>query len=163
MVRVLRALANENRFVIFKNLQKGSSYATEMNGPLKISRPALGKHVRILINEGLVEQTHEIERGKAKTVYKLTDFGVNLSERINKLTMDIEAITSQKDMELHENLMDIDAQINSTKAILKGLEKSAKNNEISPQDYSSLKSDYNKQLNLLKKKERELKQRLGKK
>lgn len=163
LVRILRALANENRFIVFKNLQKGRCYATELNGPLKISRPALGKHVRILINEGLVEQKHVIEGGTAKTVYELTDFGANFAERINKLTMDIEAITSQITRRFHEELLDINTQINSTKAILKGLEKRIKNKELSPQVHTKLKNDYRKTLDTLMKKQRELKERLSEK
>ena len=71
-------------------------------------------------------------------------------------------MTSKINRELQEELLDVNAQISSMKAILRGLEKRVKNNEISPQDYSSLKSDYDKKLDSLKKREKELKQRLDK-
>ena len=134
-----------------------------MNGPLKISRPALGKHVRVLINEGLVEQKHVVERGTAKAVYEITDFGRKIIGKIRSFTEDMEAMTSEINREFQEELLDVNAQISSMKAILRGLEKRVKNNEISPQDYSSLKSDYDKKLDSLKKREKELKQRLDKK
>lgn len=130
---------------------------------MKISRPALGKHVRSLINEGLVEQKHVVERGTAKAVYEITDFGRKILGKIRSFTEDMEAMTSKINRELQEELLDVNAQISSMKVILKGLEKRVKNNEISPQDYSSLKSDYDKKLDSLKKREKELKQRLGKK
>jgi len=74
----------------------------------------------------------------------------------------MEAMTSKINREFQEELLDVNAQISSMKAILRGLEKRVKNNEISPQDYSSLKSDYDKKLDSLKKREKELKQRLDK-
>jgi len=130
---------------------------------LKISRPALGKHVRALINEGLVEQKHVVEGGTAKAVYELTDFGKKIIEKVRSFTEDMEAMTSINNRELQEELMDVNAQISSMKAILRELEKRVKNNEISHQDYLSLKSDYDKKLDSLKKREKELKQRLDKK
>jgi predicted ArsR family transcriptional regulator len=130
---------------------------------LKISRPALGKHVRTLINEGLVKQKHVVEGGTAKAVYELTDFGKKIIEKVRSFTEDMEAMTSKIIIEVEEELMEVNVQISSMKAILKGLEKRMNNNEISPQDYSSLKSDYDKKLDSLKKREKELKQRLDKK
>lgn len=160
LVKILRALANENRFIIFKNLQKGPCFATELNGPLKISRPALGKHVRILINEELVEQKHVVESGTVKTFYELTDFGRNIAEKINEFTKDIDDVTGQINRDLNEELIDIDAQIISTNRILKGLEKRLKNYQISRQGYESLKSDYVKKLSDLGRRRRELKKRV---
>lgn len=130
---------------------------------MKISRPALGKHVRALINEGLVEQKHIVERGTAKAVYEITDFGRKIIGKIRSFTEDMEAMTSKINREFQEELLDVNAQISSMKAILRGLEKRVKNNDISPQDYSSLKSDYDKKLDSLKTREKELKQRLDKK
>ena len=163
LIRILRAIGNDNRYIIFKNLEKGPVYAADMNGPLKISRPALGKHVRSLINEGLVEQKHVVEGGTAKALYEITDFGTKIIGKIKSFTEDMEALSSEIKSELQEELLDINAQISSTKAILRGLEKRVKNKEISPQDCSSLKSDYDKKLDSLKKREKELKQRLDKK
>ena len=163
LVRVLRALANENRFIIFHNLQRGPFYATELNSALNISRPALGKHVRILIKEGLVEQKHVVKGGTAKTVYGLTDFGSKISERINGLTEGIGDLTIQITKELDEKLTEVNIQINSTETILKNLENRLKNKEIPSKDYSSLKTDYEKTLSKLKKEQKELKERLRKK
>jgi len=159
LVRILRALANENRFIVFKNLQMGPCFATELNGPLNISRPALGKHVRVLINEELVEQKHVVESGTVKTIYELTDFGRNIAEKINEFTKDIEDVTSKIHMKLSEDLMVIDAQINSTREILKGLEKRLKNYKISRHVYDSLKSDYEKKISDLGRRRREMKKR----
>ena len=129
---------------------------------MKISRPALGKHVRALINEGLVEQKHVVEGGTAKAVYEITDFGRKIIGKIRSFTEDMAVMTSKINRELQEELLDVNAQISSMKAILRGLEKRVKNNEISTQDYSSLKSDYDKKLDSLKKREKEIKQRLEK-
>jgi len=110
-----------------------------------------------------VEQKHVVEGGTAKAIYELTDFGKKIIEKVRSFTEDMEAITSINNRDLQEELMDVNAQISSIKAILKGLEKRVKNNEISHQDYLSLKSDYDKKLDSLKKREKEIKQRLDKK
>ncbi len=130
---------------------------------MKISRPALGKHVRALINEGLVEQKHVVEGGTAKAVYEITDFGRKTIGKIRSFTEDMEVMTSKINRELQEELLDVNAQISSIKVTIKGLEKRVKNNEISSQDYSSFKSDYDKTLDSLKKREKELKERLKEK
>ena len=160
LIRILRAIGNNNRYIIFKNLEEGPIYAADLNGPLKISRPALGKHVRSLISEGLVEQEHIVEGGTAKAVYEMTDFGKKIIGKIKSFTEDMEVISNEISSELREELLDVNVQISSMKSILRRLEKRVKNNEISPQDYSSLKSDYDNKLDSLKKREKELKQRL---
>lgn len=163
LVRILRALANENRFIILHNLQRGPLYATELNIALKISRPALGKHVRILIKEGLAEQKHVVEGGTAKTVYELTDFGSKISERVNGLTEGIGDLKSQITSELREKLTEVNIQIKSIDEILKGIETRFKNKEITSKDYSSLKSDYEKTLTSLKKRQKALRERVKEK
>lgn len=110
-----------------------------------------------------MKQKHVVEGGTAKAVYELTDFGKKIIEKVRSFTEDMEAMTSKIIIEVEEELMEVNVQISSMKAILKGLEKRMNNNEISPQDYSSLKSDYDKKLDSLKKREKELKQRLDKK
>lgn len=161
LVRLLRALANENRLLIFKNLQKGWCYATKLNEAIKISRPALGKHVRILIGEKLVEQNYVIENGTGRATYKLTDFGEKIAKKMNSLSDDIELIANQIVNELQEELMDVNAQINSSNKVLKELEKRLKKKEISKQDYDNLKVDYEEKINELKKRRRELQNELG--
>jgi len=159
-MRLLRALGNENRFILFKNLQKGQCYATELSNVLKISRPALGKHVGILIGEGLVEQNHVIEHGAAKAVYELSSLGESIAKKMNMLTDDIESITAQIVKEMREELMDINAQINGSKNVLKELERKLDKKEISNQDYESLKAEYNKSLDELKVRKLELENNL---
>ena len=156
-VRLLRALANENRFIIFKTLQKNPQYATELNTALGISRPALGKHVRILIREGLVEQKYVFEKGTAKAVYELTVFGTKIAEGMKEFMENVEDISKEVVKTYRGELMDVNAQISSTYSILKGLEKKMKNKEISFQDYRTLKADYEKKINLLQKRRNKLK------
>jgi predicted transcriptional regulator len=160
LTRLLRALGNENRLLIFKNLQNGQCYATELSNALKISRPALGKHVRVLIGEKLAEQNHVVENGSAKAIYELTDFGEKIAVKINALTEDIEAITNQIVNELHSECMDVNAQINSSNKVLKDIKKKLKNKEISYQDYEYLKKDYEKKIKELKKRRDELNNKL---
>jgi DNA-binding MarR family transcriptional regulator len=157
LIRILRALGNNNRYIIFKNLEDGPRYAATLNEPLKISRPALGKHARRLIVEGLIEQKHVVEGGTAKTVYELTEFGKKIIEDVRNLTDDLGVVRARA---LREELMEVNAQINSMKTILNGLEMRVKNNEISSEDHSILKSDYDKKLDILKKRENEIRLRL---
>lgn len=161
LVRLLRALSNENRLIIFKNLQDGRCYATELSNALKISRPALGKHVGILIGEGIVEQNHVIENGAAKAIYELTDFGKKIVEKLNALTNDVESITTQITNELQEELMDVNAQISSSNKVLKELEKRMKKKDMPGHDYENLKVEYEKKIDELKKRRRELQNKLG--
>ena len=104
-----------------------------------------------------------VESGTAKAVYELSDFGKKIREKLKGFAEEMDALTNTIDRDLREALMDVTVQAGSMKSILNGLEKQLKNKEISPQDYSSLKSEYDNKLTSLKKKEKEIKLRLDKK
>jgi DNA-binding HxlR family transcriptional regulator len=161
LVRILRALANENRFIVFKNLQNDRHFATKLNAALNISRPALAKHVRILRDVKLVEQTHDVETGTVKTVYELTDFGKKIGEKIRGLTTDIEDISRQIKRDLNAELIDVNAHIRSTDLIVKGLEQRRKNKAITFREYEVLKSEYEHKRDDMQRRRQDLQKRLG--
>ena len=161
LVRILRALANENRFIVFKNLQEDRQYAADLNAALSISRPALAKHVRILREVRLVEQTHDMETGRVKTAYILTEFGRKIGEQIQGLTTAIGDISRQITRDLQEELIDVNAQIRSTEIVLRGLEQRRKNQAITSQEYEELTAEYKQKRDDMRRRQRDLQRRLG--
>ena len=161
LVRLLRALANENRFIVFKNLQSDRHYATDLNAALNISRPALTKHIRILRDVKLIEQTHDVDTGTVKTVYELTDFGRKIGEKIQGLTADIEDISRQITRDLREQLVDVTAHIRSIEVTLKGLAQRWQAQAITPGEYEDLKAGYERQREEMRERRRDLQRRLG--
>ena len=54
VVRILKALSDENRFKVFNILLKGETCACELLDELDIAQPTLSRHMRILVGSGLV-------------------------------------------------------------------------------------------------------------
>ena len=54
IVKMLKALSDENRFKVFNMLLKGETCACELLDKLDIAQPTLSRHMRILVDSGLV-------------------------------------------------------------------------------------------------------------
>lgn len=54
---VFRALGDRTRRKILSRLSTGSAMVTELAEPFDMSLPAVGKHLRVLENAGLVQRT----------------------------------------------------------------------------------------------------------
>lgn len=55
--RVFRALGDKTRRQLLSMLARGSAKVTELARPFDMSLPAVGKHLRVLENAGLVRRT----------------------------------------------------------------------------------------------------------
>ena len=55
--RVFRALGDRTRRQLLATLAQGSAKVTELARPFDMSLPAVGKHLRVLENAGLVRRT----------------------------------------------------------------------------------------------------------
>lgn len=58
-VRIFKALADENRIEIIKQLQNGEKYGLEILEELSITQPNLSHHMKILCDAGIVESRKE--------------------------------------------------------------------------------------------------------
>lgn len=160
LVRTLRALGEEKRFLIFKNLRTGPCYAGGLTNALKISRAALEKHVRRLIQAKLVKKKLLIEGGRTKAIFELTDFARSIAEEIEGIIIDIGEVEARLVDELKEGLTEVTAQMESIVVIMRGLEDRLRNGEISPEDYDRLKSRYERQRSELRSKADRLRKKL---
>jgi DNA-binding transcriptional ArsR family regulator len=62
MEAVLRALADESRRALLKNLAGGPATAGDLAALLPIARPGVSRHLRVLREAGLVEVRKEAQR-----------------------------------------------------------------------------------------------------
>ena len=60
-VKMLKALADENRLRIFKMLLNGETYACKILEQLEVSQPTLSHHMRILVDSGLVNSRKDAQ------------------------------------------------------------------------------------------------------
>lgn len=158
LVRMFRALANENRFIAFNNLRlKTTCYEAELSEALKISRPALSKHVRILMRERLVEQEHIVESGTVKARYKLTEYGEQIAKKVIDFEQDIKTIVNEVTKAFQAELMDITLQIESITRTLSDLKTRFSTRKITSTHYENIKADYETKLKSLRRRRRELK------
>ncbi len=54
IVKMLKALSDENRFTIFNIVLKGETCACELLKELDIAQPTLSRHMRVLVDSGLI-------------------------------------------------------------------------------------------------------------
>ena len=54
IVKMLKALSDENRFTIFNIVLKGETCACELLKELDIAQPTLSRHMKVLVDSGLV-------------------------------------------------------------------------------------------------------------
>ena len=131
LVGILRALGEEKRFLILKNLKVGPRYASELSDALKISRAALEKHVRKLSHVNLVNKKLLMEGGRAKAKFELTDFAKSIAKEIEGIVTDISKVEAHLVNERYrEMLTEVTTQIESIVAIMKRLEDRLRNEEI---------------------------------
>jgi len=159
-VHILKALGEEKRFLILKNLRSGECYAHELADAFKISRAALEKHVRILIQSGLVEKRFLLEEGRAKTVLKITPFAKDVLQDIDSIVSKTSKVEEERLDELKSQLTELTTQINSLKLTLRRLHDRYSRNEIEEKLYRELRSRYEKELEALLKKAEKIRKRV---
>ena len=54
IVKMLKALSDENRFTIFNIVLKGETCACELLKELDIAQPTLSRHMKVLVDSGLI-------------------------------------------------------------------------------------------------------------
>ena len=62
MEAVLRALADESRRTMLETLSGGPATAGELAAMLPIARPGVSRHLRVLLDTGLVDVRQEAQR-----------------------------------------------------------------------------------------------------
>jgi len=60
--RTFSALADPTRRAILARLMKGDALLTELAEPFDMSVPAVGKHLKVLVDAGLVSRRREAQR-----------------------------------------------------------------------------------------------------
>lgn len=60
--RTFAALADPTRRAILARLQEGDALLTELAEPFDMSVPAVGKHLKVLVDAGLVSRRREAQR-----------------------------------------------------------------------------------------------------
>jgi len=159
-VQILKALGEEKRFLILKNLRLRECYAHELADAFKISRAALEKHVRILIQSDLVEKRFLLEEGRAKTVLKVTAFAKDILRDIDSIVSKTVKVEEKRFDELKSQLTEITTQINSLKLTLQKLYDRYSRREIEEKLYRELRSKYEKELTTLLKKAEKIRKRV---
>lgn len=83
VMRMLRALSDDNRIAIVEMLLNGETCACKILEKLNITQPTLSHHMRILVNSGLVNARKDGQW----TRYSLDSDSMNtLSEYVNGLS-----------------------------------------------------------------------------
>ena len=150
MIRVLRSLADEKRYMILKTLKDDSIWAENLYEPLGISRPALNKHIRILKNTKLLTENYLTDEGKIKVKYSITDYGSKILKIFNDSLLptinQVDVVTTLK-LELYEAEMERD----SVAKTIDRIKEKFTQGKITKEQYRNFKQQYESKLSRLSK------------
>jgi len=80
LVDIPRAVADETRFAILKQLKKGEICACKLPDLTRNSQPNVSKHLRVLLDAGLVT----VREDGTKRLYSLSDKGGRVLSDISR-------------------------------------------------------------------------------
>jgi len=145
LIRVLDALGEEKRFLIFRNLlMSGSCFAEELSDVLKISRAALEKHVRRLSSANLINKRFVVEGGKARAKLVPTFLSKDVMECLDDLLKQTDLGTS-----LQEKAAEARSRVKAIKAVLNKLERRLEAGEIGEAEYRQFRDRYEAEMEQL--------------
>ena len=86
MLEIFRALANAYRLQMMELLQEKEKRPHEFENELEMTRGGLERHLKQLVDCGLIEKENFIEEGRAKVKYFLSEESRDFFEKTKKTT-----------------------------------------------------------------------------
>lgn len=81
---IFAALADPTRRAILSRLARGEASVLELNAPLRMSQPAVSKHLKVLERAGLIERGTDRQRRPARLKAVPMAAAVNWLEQFNQ-------------------------------------------------------------------------------
>jgi len=97
LILILNALSNPNRIRIISKLADGRKYVSQLAREVKMSRPLLYMHLKILKSAGLVKSDLELSlEGKAMNYYQLIHFDFHITDKFISEAADTVSIKEER-------------------------------------------------------------------
>jgi DNA-binding HxlR family transcriptional regulator len=145
MLEIFKALSNPYRLQIVELLYEKERRPDELESELEMTRGGLERHLKQLVDCGLVEKISFIETGRAKVKYVLSGEAREFYEKARTL---VEKFLREKKtpQDRREQLRLLETRLNTLYESIEEVNRLHKDNQITEKEYITVKEGYLREL-----------------
>ena len=145
MLEIFRALGNSYRLQIIELLYEKERRPHEFENELEMTRGGLERHLKQLVDCGLVEKENFIEAGRAKVKYSLNEETKKFYEKIKRNTEKfLESRRTPKDK--REKVKILETRVKTLYESIEEVNRLYKDSQVSEKEYITIKEGYLREL-----------------
>jgi DNA-binding HxlR family transcriptional regulator len=145
MLEIFRALANPYRLKIIELLCEKERRPHEFENELEMTRGGLERHLKQLVDCGLVEKENFIESGRAKVKYSLNEETREFFEKTKRLT-DKFLRARRTPQDKRERIKILETRIKTLYDSIEEVNRLHKDNQITEREFVTIKESYLREL-----------------
>lgn len=145
MLDIFRALANPYRLSIVELLYKKERRPRELEKALKMTRGGLERHLKQLLDCGLIEKETFIEEGRAKVKYSLSKEAREFFEKARELTQKF-VETKKTPPDKRERIKLLETRVKTLYDSIEEVNRLYADKSIPETDYFGIKESYLREL-----------------
>jgi len=145
MLEIFRALANPYRLQIITLLYEKERRPHEFENELEMTRGGLERHLKQLVDCGLIEKENFIESGRAKVKYMLSEESRAYYEKTKKLTEKF-LRTKRTPQDKREKIRILETQIKTLYESIEEVNRLHKDGQVTEKEFITIKEGYLREL-----------------
>jgi len=145
MLEIFRALANSYRLRIMELLYEKERRPHEFENELEMTRGGLERHLKQLVDCGLVEKENFIEAGRAKVKYFLSEEAKEFFERTKKMAEKF-LKTRRTPQSKREHIKILETRLKTLYESIEEVNRLHKDSQVTEREYITVKEGYLREL-----------------
>lgn len=145
MLEILRALASPYRLQIMELLYEKERRPHEFENALEMTRGGLERHLKQLVDCGLVEKENFIEAGRAKVKYYLSEESREFFEKAKKMA-DKFLKTRRTPQDRREHVRVLETRLKTLYESIEEVNRLHKDGQITEKEFITVKEGYLREL-----------------
>jgi len=145
MLDIFRALGNPYRLQIVELLYEKERRPQEFENELEMTRGGLERHLKQLVDCGLVEKENFIEEGRAKVKYFLSEDAREYFEKTRRITKKF-LKTRRTPQNKREKIKILETRLKTLYESIEEVNRLYKDGQVTEKDYITIKEGYLREL-----------------
>lgn len=145
MLEIFRALGNSYRLQIVELLYEKERRPHEFENELEMTRGGLERHLKQLVDCGLIEKENFIEEGRAKVKYFLSDEAKEFYEKTKKTTKKFMK-TKRTPQDRREKVKILETRVKTLYDSIEEVNRLYKDSQVTEKEYITIKEGYLREL-----------------
>lgn len=145
MLDIFRALGNPYRLQIVELLYEKERRPQEFENELEMTRGGLERHLKQLVDCGLVEKENFIEEGRAKVKYFLSEDAREYFEKTRRITKKF-LKTRRTPQNKRERIKILETRLKTLYESIEEVNRLYKDGQVTEKDYITIKEGYLREL-----------------